>query len=33
VVGALDDAKAEFQRRTLADYEDAKLIANGDVEP
>jgi hypothetical protein len=33
VVGALDGAKAEFQRRTLADYEDAKLIANGDVEP
>lgn len=31
VVGALDGAKAEFQRRVVAPYEDTKIQQNGDV--
>ena len=31
IVGALDGAKAEFQRRQLAAYEDSKILENGDV--
>ena len=31
VVGALDSAKAEFQRRVVAPYEDKKIVENGDV--
>lgn len=31
IVGALECAKAEFQRRIVAPYEDAKIEANGDV--
>lgn len=31
VVGALEGAKAEFQRRVLAPYEDMKREQNGDV--
>lgn len=30
-VGALEAAKMELYRRALAKYEDAKLIAHGDV--
>lgn len=33
VVGALDGAKAEFQRRVVAPYEDEKIGQNGDVYP
>jgi len=33
IVGALDGAKAEFQRRVVAPYEDKKIIENGDVYP
>ena len=33
VVGALDNAKAEFQRRVVSDYEDSKAEENGDVYP
>jgi hypothetical protein len=33
VVGALDGAKAEFQRRVVAPYEDKKIRENGDVYP
>lgn len=31
VVGALEGAKAEFQRRVVAPYEDTKIQQNGDV--
>ena len=31
VVGALEGAKAEFQRRVVAPYEDTKIKENGDV--
>jgi hypothetical protein len=31
VVGALEGAKAEFQRRVVAPYEDMKIQHNGDV--
>lgn len=31
IVGALDGAKAEFQRRVVAPYEDVKIEENGDV--
>lgn len=31
IVGALEGAKAEFQRRVLAKYEDKKKKLNGDV--
>lgn len=31
IVGALEGAKAEFQRRILAPYEDQKILENGDV--
>lgn len=31
VVGALESAKAEFQRRVVAPYEDQKIADNGDV--
>jgi hypothetical protein len=31
VVGALDGAKVEFQRRVVAPYEDKKITENGDV--
>ena len=33
IVGALDGAKAEFQRRVVVDYEKAKIEENGDVYP
>lgn len=33
IVGALESAKAEFQRRVVAPYEDAKIKDNGDVFP
>lgn len=31
IVGALEGAKVEFQRRVVADYESEKIKANGDV--
>lgn len=31
IVGALEGAKAEFQRRVVNKYEDAKIHLNGDV--
>jgi hypothetical protein len=31
IVGALDAAKAEFNRRVVAPYEDRKIIENGDI--
>lgn len=31
IVGALEGAKAEFQRRVVAPYEDTKIKENGDV--
>jgi hypothetical protein len=31
IVGALDGAKVEFQRRIVAPYEDKKIKVNGDV--
>lgn len=31
IVGALDGAKVEFQRRVVAPYEDTKIQTNGDV--
>ena len=31
IVGALEGAKAEFQRRIVAPYEDRKIEENGDV--
>lgn len=31
VVGALESAKAEFQRRVVAPYEDEKIRQSGDV--
>jgi hypothetical protein len=31
VVGALDGAKVEFQRRVVGPYEDKKINENGDV--
>lgn len=31
IVGALEGAKAEFQRRVVAPYEDEKIKENGDV--
>jgi hypothetical protein len=31
IVGALESAKAEFQRRVVAPYEDRKIEENGDV--
>lgn len=31
IVGALEGAKAEFQRRVVAPYEDEKIRQNGDV--
>ena len=31
IIGALESAKAEFQRRVIAPYEDKKIIENGDV--
>ena len=33
VVGALESAKAEFQRRVVGPYEDLKRDINGDVYP
>jgi hypothetical protein len=33
IVGALEGAKAEFQRRVVAPYEDMKIKLNGDVYP
>ena len=33
VIGALEGAKAEFQRRVVAPYEDRKIFENGDVYP
>ncbi len=33
VVGALEGAKAEFQRRIVAPYEESKMAVNGDVYP
>jgi hypothetical protein len=31
VVGALDGAKSEFQRRVVVPYENSKIVSNGDV--
>lgn len=31
IIGALEGAKAEFQRRVVAPYEDKKIIENGDL--
>ena len=31
IVGALEGAKAEFQRKVVGPYEDKKIIENGDV--
>lgn len=31
IIGALEGAKAEFQRRVVVPYEDKKIIENGDV--
>jgi len=31
IVGALESAKAEFQRRVVGPYEDSKIESNGDV--
>lgn len=31
VIGALEGAKAEFQRRVVAPYEDRKIAENGDL--
>jgi len=31
IVGACEGAKAEFQRRVVANYEDKKISENGDV--
>jgi len=31
VVGVFESAKAEFQRRVVAPYEDSKIESNGDV--
>ncbi len=31
IIGALESAKAEFQRRIVAPYEDEKISVNGDV--
>jgi hypothetical protein len=33
IVGALDGAKAEFQRRVVGDYENTKIEESGDVYP
>lgn len=33
IVGALEGAKLEFNRRVVADYEDVKIEENGDVYP
>ena len=33
IAGALCGATAEFQRRVVVDYEDAKIEENGDVYP
>lgn len=33
IVGALDGAKAEFQRRVVVNYEQDKIEENGDVYP
>lgn len=31
IIGALEGAKLELYRRRIADYEDTKIVANGDV--
>lgn len=31
IVGALEGAKAEFQRQVVAPYEDEKILANGGI--
>jgi len=31
IIGAIESAKAEFQRRVVAPYEDTKIRSNGDV--
>ena len=31
IIGALEGAKAEFQRRVVAPYEDKKILENGDI--
>ena len=33
IVGALEGAKAELQRRVVAPYENVKIMQNGDVYP
>lgn len=33
IVGALEGAKLEFYRRTASEYEDKKILENGDVKP
>ena len=31
IIGACEGAKAEFQRRVVAPYEDRKILENGDI--
>lgn len=31
IIGAIEGAKAEFQRRVVAPYEDIKILENGDL--
>lgn len=31
IIGALEGAKLELYRRRIADYEDGKIVTNGDV--
>lgn len=33
IIGALECAKMELYRRLVANYEDKKILQNGDVEP
>jgi len=33
IIGALEGAKCEFQRRVVAEFEDSKIAENGDVYP
>jgi hypothetical protein len=33
IIGALDCAKMEIYRRLVSDYEDRKIVQNGDVAP
>ena len=31
IIGALENCKLEFYRRVIMDYEDSKIVENGDV--